>query len=68
VISEYPRFDQDRVSISERCWSVREIMCRSQNSVGLFVGIGLDGVDSSKTRIGFHFKVKFWIFIYLNLF
>ena len=47
------------MSISELCWSVCEIMCLSQNSVGLFVRIGFGRVDRSETQAGFHFEVKF---------
>jgi len=47
------------VSISDRRWSLREIVCESQNNVGLFVRIGFGGEDSFETLLGFHFEGKF---------
>jgi len=47
-------FGEDRVSISERHWSVCEFMCWSQNSIGLFGGIGFGGVDHLETLLGFY--------------
>ena len=61
-------FGRDRVSISERRWSIHEIVHRSQNNVGLFVGIGFGGVDHSETHIGFHCEVKFQSLSSLDLF
>jgi len=51
-------FVGDCVLISKRHWSVRGIVCRSQNIVELFVGIGLGGVDHLETHLGFHFEVN----------
>jgi len=55
-ISEW-RWTMDRVSISEQC-------C-------LFVGINLGRVDRSKTHLGFHFEVRFnlylvWIYFFIG--
>ena len=52
-------FREDRISILERRWTVREIVRRSQNIIRLFFGIGFGGLDHSKTCLGFHFEVKF---------
>ena len=52
-------FGINRVSMLERRWTVRGIVCRSQNNIGLFVGNRFSGVGRSETRLGFHFEVKF---------
>jgi len=60
VVSEFLRFDWDRVSIPkgslERRWSIRGIMYRSQISIGSVHWDHLDGVDCSETRLGFHLR------------
>ena len=64
-------FDGDRASISKWRWTICEIVCRSQNKVGLFLGIEFGGVDRLETRLGFLFEIKFRslsIWIYLHWF